>query len=455
MLSDKMYAVTERMRALCSRISSYRLPVRGERQEEQNVRFAPHEEHLARALGRFEPFIIKVQKILLWESPMISCMCVIVVNIVFWLAISFQCRFYGVIFTTILFGFVCNMWMQKIWPRISIPTSGMNEREDSTAQNPRVLSMPEISHYLGYIFSVLKDYYIRLKTLRDTQPGLFCCGMCLCFSVLTLIGRTVPGLVISYCLIMIIMIGPGIWIHLLHPPSMIQHVWNFHAVLHPSQDTDSEVEDYLPEQTGENLALLQLAGDANEEEQNDESLIIAEEFGLESADINTVLAQEEGSTDGLDISEFDLSAPPSVHSTNNHESNYNERTRLDPDSSDTDDDGNVGSEEQIRFQSLHFNRDSSEEEELAFAHGLAFTENSSVPTQTVPTATTAGLTEMLTSTAVQAVSKNIANLGAMGQSLLSTVLSGGSHLTIQEPNRDESSSGESEDFEMISQEDLS
>jgi hypothetical protein len=50
-------------------------------------------------------------------------------------------------------------------------------------------------------------------------------------------------------------------------------------------DTDSEVEEYLPEQTGENLALLQLAGepvDVDKDEDQEPSLNGAEDFAVDT-----------------------------------------------------------------------------------------------------------------------------------------------------------------------------
>jgi hypothetical protein len=50
-------------------------------------------------------------------------------------------------------------------------------------------------------------------------------------------------------------------------------------------DTDSEVEEYLPEQTGENLALLQLAGepvDFEKDEDQEPSLNGTEDFAVDT-----------------------------------------------------------------------------------------------------------------------------------------------------------------------------
>lgn len=175
-------------------------------------------------------------------------------------------------------------------------------------------------------------------------------------------------------------------------------------------------------------------------------------------------SHDEGSTDGLDVSEFDLATL--AHSSplqQLKESDTPQHTKraMDPDYSDSDEEDIGG----IHFQSSHFNGDSSDEEEKAFAQGLTFSEVSQSvqnPSSVRKTSDSApvGTGVTLTSSVMHIVSKNISNLGAMGQSLLSTVISSGTKQ--QELNkraarrRDErASSDDSEDFEMISQDDLS
>lgn len=54
------------------------------RGEQTAVNVVTGEQHLIRALGRFEPYVIKLQRILIWEKPHISVLCVFVVNLLFW-----------------------------------------------------------------------------------------------------------------------------------------------------------------------------------------------------------------------------------------------------------------------------------------------------------------------------------------------------------------------------------
>jgi len=58
--------------------------------------------------------------------------------ILFRLAVNFGCRFYGFIFWTILIGFLYDMWIQKIWPEISVPVARRSQSTgDRTVVSPR------------------------------------------------------------------------------------------------------------------------------------------------------------------------------------------------------------------------------------------------------------------------------------------------------------------------------
>ncbi|KAJ9575732.1 hypothetical protein L9F63_007378 [Diploptera punctata] len=430
---------------------------------ETAVHVVTEEENLTKALGRYEPYIIKVQRVLIWEKPVISVLCILFINILFWLAVNFECRFYGFVFWILLLGFLYDMWIDRIWPEISVPIEGRRQNtDDCTTVHPSILSVPEMSHYISETHMCLKNYYSWLKNIRSEQPGMFCCGMSCCFVILTLIGRAIPGSVIAYIIVMMVMIGPGVCIHVL-PPTVKERMRNIKTFFKmKSKDTDSEVEDYLPEQTGENLALLQLAGepvDDDKEEDLEPSLNGTEDFAFDTetgdssnthtsftTGVGVMPSHDEGSTDGLDVSEFDL-ATSAQSPTQKSEPQYSKKA-LDPDISDTDDEDIAG----IHFQSSHFNGDSSDEDEKAFTQGLTFSEVGQSSSKTKePVASPQGIGEMLTASVVQAVSKNISNLGAMGHSLLSTVISSG---TKKQEERTSSEDSE-EDFEMISQDELS
>jgi hypothetical protein len=176
-------------------------------------------------------------------------------------------------------------------------------------------------------------------------------------------------------------------------------------------------------------------------------------------------SHDEGSTDDLDVSEFDLatsaqSPPPQPQKI--YESPQHIKRTLDPDFSESDEEDIAG----IHFQSSHFNGDSSDEEDKAFTQGLTFSDvsHSSQNPSSVRKASVsapADIGEMLTSSVMHVVSKNISNLGAMGQSLLSAVIGSEAKQgerrkqAVQQQDERTSSDDSEEEFEMVSQDDLS
>lgn len=181
--------------------------------------------------------------------------------------------------------------------------------------------------------------------------------------------------------------------------------------------------------------------------------------------VSVMPSHDEGSTDGLDVSEFDLATSaqsPIPQPQKRCESPQHIKQTLGPDSSESDEEDIAG----IHFQSSHFNGDSSDEEDKAFTQGLTFSDishSSQNPSSVRKTSESApaDIGEMLTSSVMHVVSKNISNLGAMGQSLLSTVIGSGANQreqrkpAVQQKDEQTSSDDSEEDFEMVSQDDLS
>jgi hypothetical protein len=169
-------------------------------------------------------------------------------------------------------------------------------------------------------------------------------------------------------------------------------------------------------------------------------------------------SHDEESTDGLDVSEFDL-ATSAQSPQKMYENPQHIKCHFDPEFSESDEEDIAG----IHFQSSHFNGDSSEEEEKAFTQGLKFSDvskSSKNPRKTSESAS-ADIGKMLTSSVMHVVSKNVSSLGAMGQSLLSTVIGSGTkqekqrQRAVHQQDEQTSSDDSEEDFEMISQDDLS
>jgi hypothetical protein len=54
------------------------------RRNETAMPTVTEEEHITQALGQYESYIIKLQRVLIWEKPLTSILCVLGVNLLFW-----------------------------------------------------------------------------------------------------------------------------------------------------------------------------------------------------------------------------------------------------------------------------------------------------------------------------------------------------------------------------------
>uniref|UniRef100_A0A3Q0S016 Reticulophagy regulator family member 3 n=1 Tax=Amphilophus citrinellus TaxID=61819 RepID=A0A3Q0S016_AMPCI len=147
-------------------------------------------------LGPYEPVLTYLQSVLVWEKPFQCVLLYVVVNIVF--------RFFALTSLRLLFllasglaVLVCvDTWRNKIWPEIR---RRLDESENEWGLvHPGILSVPEVCHHVAEAWVsgvVLKSSIVQYKR---QNPGTFCILTCGVFTCLAVIGRYIPGLVLSY-----------------------------------------------------------------------------------------------------------------------------------------------------------------------------------------------------------------------------------------------------------------
>ncbi|XP_076168708.1 uncharacterized protein LOC143147381 isoform X2 [Ptiloglossa arizonensis] len=161
-----------------------------------------------------------------------------------------------------------------------------------------------------------------LKQLRKDQPGVFFTAVCSLSLGLWIIGRAINGVLLAYTICMSILLGPALLLKL--PNKMISY-----------KEWDSEIEEFLPAVTEDNLQVLTRAGESGDQSPTPTSVLsdAQNEFFNDEDLIGLKMpSHEDGSTDGVEVSELELSAE------------------------ETDVDG-------IKFQRGHFEKGSSSEEE--------------------------------------------------------------------------------------------
>ncbi|XP_043477450.1 uncharacterized protein LOC122508257 [Leptopilina heterotoma] len=176
-----------------------------------------------------------VESILLWQNSVNSISVVIVFNILFWGIVVLEIRGFAAASSAVLIVLCYSTVENQL------------QKEKKEISNLSQAKAEQIDKILAKVKSAWKSF----KQLRKDQPGLFCTTICTISLGLWLIGRTVNGVLLAYTICMSILIGPAL---LLQIPSKVL----------TNKEWDSEIEEFLPAVTEDNLQVLQLAGDSGD-----------------------------------------------------------------------------------------------------------------------------------------------------------------------------------------------
>ncbi|XP_076761172.1 uncharacterized protein LOC143429403 isoform X2 [Xylocopa sonorina] len=243
-----------------------------------------------------------LESILLWENSVNSISVVIVFNILFWVIIVLEVH-----------GFAAASSVALVvvlgYSTLEAQVQKENKATNTAASYAKAEQIEKIGRRI-------KSAFHSLMQLRREQPGVFCTAVCSFALGLWIIGRTINGILLAYTICMSILLGPALLLKL--PSKMILH-----------KEWDSEIEEFLPAVTEDNLQVLTRAGESGDQSPTPTSVLSDAQNDLMGLKMPS---HEDGSTDGVEVSELELSAE------------------------ETDVDG-------IKFQSGHFEKGSSSEEE--------------------------------------------------------------------------------------------
>ncbi|RZC38043.1 uncharacterized protein BDFB_006489 [Asbolus verrucosus] len=134
-----------------------------------------------REITRFEGYFEFCYKILSWEDAALTLTVFLVLNFVFWLVIQLQLRFFGVIFLLSLAAFIGDSYLE-------------------TSQ----LLMAQTTHLdaLDELKNDFMDVILSLKALRKDSPSSFCIGMSFIFLAISFVAKNISGYVIFYLVLL-------------------------------------------------------------------------------------------------------------------------------------------------------------------------------------------------------------------------------------------------------------
>nr|XP_054767879.1 reticulophagy regulator 3-like [Lytechinus pictus] len=170
------------------------------------------EERLKSILSPVEGLVMNFQSLLVWENTQPSAVLFVCVNIVFWLAVTTNQR---VVFISAMICFIVmciESFRFRVWPDMQVNPKDPNE-EDWTPLHVRLLSVPELCDHVAHAWQVADEWYNAYWELRRHEPAKFCTFTCLVCLTMATIGYYIPGVLISYIILICLLLWPAYLYH--------------------------------------------------------------------------------------------------------------------------------------------------------------------------------------------------------------------------------------------------
>ncbi|XP_062988208.1 reticulophagy regulator 3 isoform X2 [Elgaria multicarinata webbii] len=163
---------------------------------------------LGARLGPYEPALSALQATLVWERPARSALGWAVAHAAFGcFALTSLHLIFLIAFTLILI--VClDQWKNKIWPEIKVARPDELDSESWGYIHPRLLSVPELCHYLAEGWVTGDSFMRNLLGFKRQNPGKFCLLACGVFTFLAVLGQYIPGVCLAYLTMLSLLLWP-------------------------------------------------------------------------------------------------------------------------------------------------------------------------------------------------------------------------------------------------------
>ncbi|XP_050618690.1 reticulophagy regulator 3 isoform X2 [Macaca thibetana thibetana] len=153
---------------------------------------------LVEVLGPYEPLLSRVQAALVWERPARSALWCLGLNAAFWFFALTSLRLVFLLAFGLMIIVCIDQWKNKIWPEIKVPRPDALDNESWGFVHPRLLSVPELCHHVAEVWVSGTIFIRNVLLFKKQNPGKFCLLSCGILTFLAVLGRYVPGLLLSY-----------------------------------------------------------------------------------------------------------------------------------------------------------------------------------------------------------------------------------------------------------------
>ncbi|XP_072549556.1 reticulophagy regulator 3 [Salminus brasiliensis] len=163
---------------------------------------------LQERLGPYERVVTYMQAVLVWERPFHSVLFHALVNVVFWFFALSSLRLLFLLASGLALAVCADTWRNKIWPKIKVRRQDEGENESWGLVQPGTLSVPELCHHMAELWVTGSSCAADITRFKRHNPGKFCMLVCSLFSFLAMVGRYIPGIVLSYIAVLCVLFCP-------------------------------------------------------------------------------------------------------------------------------------------------------------------------------------------------------------------------------------------------------
>eukprot|EP00079_Xenopus_tropicalis_P019821 XP_012809972.1 PREDICTED: protein FAM134C isoform X1 [Xenopus tropicalis] len=176
------------------------------RERDEQVREV--QEMLQRGLGSYEPVLSYVQAVLVWERPRHSALLHLALNAAFWFFALTSLRIIFLVAFGLMIIICADQWKNKLWPELGAARASELENESWGYVHPRLLSVPELCYHAADTWVSVYNFLRNLLLFKTENPGKFCLLACSFLTFLAVLGGYIPGVVLSYLLLLFLLLWP-------------------------------------------------------------------------------------------------------------------------------------------------------------------------------------------------------------------------------------------------------
>ncbi|OCT63395.1 reticulophagy regulator 2 [Xenopus laevis] len=165
-------------------------------------------------LDEWAPVLTAVQRLLVWERALPSLLTAAALHGVFWLFSYLSPRPVFLLSFFMLLVLCVARWKPWLVAHFRAPSFGEFSSDSEVLSSmaatghPRLLSVPELCHYLAESWITSQQYIQELVLYKKQKPGTFCAVVCSGCAVMATVGHYVPGIMISYIILLSVLLWP-------------------------------------------------------------------------------------------------------------------------------------------------------------------------------------------------------------------------------------------------------